>query len=248
MLRCLNKLINGEIAIGFFVAGLFWMAAYGLLVSYTPTTAEKEYCYQAAAKSGHDTRECESFWEKTTSDPIALFTLILAFSTVGLWVATISLYRAGERQLKLAKETSDRQAIEIQDQIDITKISARAADESAKAAVATERARFYIVIQGHNIDLLLQTLGRYPNSPTMPLSFEPTIQYAFKNYGKTPGIIREVSHGLQVHSGPPDPVYTVSKHLFIENTIAAGQETEGQKFDGPVLFQTELAPEICTGR
>jgi hypothetical protein len=87
--RKVGKLINGEIAFGFFVAGIFWIAAYALLASYTPTTAEKEYCYQAAAKSGHDTQECESFWERTTSDPIALFTLVLSFATVGLWAATI---------------------------------------------------------------------------------------------------------------------------------------------------------------
>jgi hypothetical protein len=97
MLKKINRLVNGEIAIGFFCAGLFWMALLGLATSYLPTTAEKEDCYQAAAKSGRNTGDCESFWERTTSDPVATFTLVLAFSTVGLWVATLALYRAGER-------------------------------------------------------------------------------------------------------------------------------------------------------
>jgi hypothetical protein len=59
----------------------------------------------------------------------------------------------------------------------------------------------------------------------MPLSFEPKIEYVFKNYGKTPGIISELSHGLTVHPGPPDPVYMVSSHTFMENMIAAGEAT-----------------------
>jgi hypothetical protein len=55
------------------------------------------------------------------------FTGILALATIGLGAATVGLYFAGERQLKLAKETSDRQAIEIQNQISIAGASAEAA-------------------------------------------------------------------------------------------------------------------------
>jgi hypothetical protein len=68
---------------------LFWVAVLGWATSYTPTNTQKEACYQAAAKSGRSTDECKSFWEQTTSQPIALFTLVLALSTVGLWSATI---------------------------------------------------------------------------------------------------------------------------------------------------------------
>jgi hypothetical protein len=48
---------------------------------------------------------------------------------------------AGCDQFRLAQETVDRQAVEVQDQIDIAEISARAADKSAKAASAAERVR-----------------------------------------------------------------------------------------------------------
>lgn len=47
------------------------------------------------------------FLERTTSDPVALFTLILAISTIGLSLATIKLYRAGERQIRIAKDAAD---------------------------------------------------------------------------------------------------------------------------------------------
>jgi hypothetical protein len=180
---------------------------------------------------------------------VALFTALLVVSTIALWRSTRKLWEAGEKQFKLAKETTDRQAIEIKNQIDIARIAARAADDSAKAAIATERARFYIVINAHNLESFLKAAGRYPNSPTMPFSFGPIIEYAFKNYGKTPGIIKEVSHGLSVNEGPPDPVYTVSKHLFVENMIAAGGTTEAQKFDGPTLFRNiETAMPVIQGQ
>lgn len=100
----LRRLINADILVGLVGATLFWVAVLGWLTSYSPSDPEKDACYQAAAKSGRSAYECESFWEKVTSDPIALFTLALAFSTVGLWSATIGLYRAGERQFGLARE------------------------------------------------------------------------------------------------------------------------------------------------
>jgi hypothetical protein len=211
-----------------------WRASNIPHSSIERSTATKDKVSTSEEKS-ESTEEAIARYNKW----LTIFTSILAFATVGLGLATVGLYFAGKRQLALAEQTASRHGVEIQDQIDIAKISARAADESAKAAIAAERARFFIVIKKHNLDDILKSVGRYPNSPTMPLSpYEPSIEYVFKNYGKTPGIISEVSHGLAVHPGPPDPVYTVSGHLFVENMIAAGEETELQKFDGPVLFHT----------
>jgi hypothetical protein len=98
-----------------FGGGVLWWAT-----SYAPSNLEKDACYKAAAKSGRTTEECKSFWEKTTSDPVATFTLVLAISTIGLWGATIALYFAGERQLKIARQ------------------GAEAADLNARAAIALQ--------------------------------------------------------------------------------------------------------------
>jgi hypothetical protein len=98
------KFLKTEIVLGFLIAVPFWAAVLGWQASYSPTERQKEECYEAAQKTGYKQDECKSFWEKVTSDPIALFNLILAFSTVGLWVATISLSRAGNNQIKLARE------------------------------------------------------------------------------------------------------------------------------------------------
>jgi hypothetical protein len=101
--------LHPEIALGFAFATLFWIVVLAWATSYAPTNPEKEACYQAAAKSGRDTHECESFWEKTTSDPVAMFTLVLALSTIGLWMATIGLYKSGQNQLRLTREAEKRE-------------------------------------------------------------------------------------------------------------------------------------------
>jgi hypothetical protein len=101
MLRFLQR---SEIALGFLLGVLFWLPILGWQASYSPTERQKEECYDRAKNTGYKQDECKSFWEKTTSDPIALFNLILAFSTAGLWVANISLSRAGNNQIKLARQ------------------------------------------------------------------------------------------------------------------------------------------------
>jgi hypothetical protein len=140
MLDRLKKLINGEIAFGFFLATIFWIAVLGWVTSFQSTPQEQEACYQSAAKSGRDTSECKTFWEKTTSEPVAFFSLVLAFSTVGMWLATIGLYRSAEKQIRTSRQIA-------KDQAQQTRISdaqairaANAADQSAQAAVAAERA------------------------------------------------------------------------------------------------------------
>lgn len=95
--------LNPLIAIGFLVATLFWAGVLGWQASYAPTEIEKQKCYAAAHESGSKSEECKTLWEKTTSDPVAFFTFVLAVSTIGLWGATIFLYRAGEKQIGLAR-------------------------------------------------------------------------------------------------------------------------------------------------
>lgn len=112
------------------MASAFWIAVLVWATSYSPTKEEEQACYDAAKKSGRQTEECKTFWERTTSDPIATFTFVLAISTVGLWVATGALYLTGEKQIGVAKQSAD------------------AAQASAKIArdalIATERAFVFL--------------------------------------------------------------------------------------------------------
>ena len=114
--------------------------------------------------------------------------------------STDKLWDAGERQFKLAQETSNRQAVEIQNQIDIAREANRAAQKSADAAVATERARLYAVIEDNFLECIdaaacwdgpLQQEER-----PLPMNIQPMAGVRFKNYGKTPAIVIEVGTGI----------------------------------------------------
>jgi hypothetical protein len=100
----LNRFRIPEAALGALVGFCLSLGVWGWIDSYGPTERQKDECYEAAKKTGQKGDECKSFWERTTYDPIAFFTLVLAISTAGLWVATALLYRAGERQFRLARE------------------------------------------------------------------------------------------------------------------------------------------------
>ena len=100
---------RGELPLGFLAATVFWLGVVAWGTSYAPSNPQKDACYQAAAKSGRSTSECETFWEKTTSEPVALFTLVLAFSTIGLWVATGGLYVAGKDAIRETRRIGEAQ-------------------------------------------------------------------------------------------------------------------------------------------
>src|SRR6266566_4417332 len=154
-----------EIALGFLLATVFWICVLGWQASYAPTQVEKQECQEAARKSGHKTEECKTIWEKTTSDPVAFFTFVLAVSTIGLWVATVFLYRAGEKQIGVARDAAD------------------SAKQSAEAAIAVESARLLCFPLSHNYwDAVGQWANRWPNSPGMgPLRNTVEAHFVFKN-------------------------------------------------------------------
>jgi hypothetical protein len=62
----IGKVINGEIAFGFFCSALFWLAVLGWATSYAPNPEKEKACYQAAAKTGHNTEQCKTLWERTS--------------------------------------------------------------------------------------------------------------------------------------------------------------------------------------
>jgi hypothetical protein len=216
-----------EIVLGALVSSLLWVGILGWIDSYRPTEQQKRECYEAAQQGDQKTDECKTFWERTTSDPVAFFTLVLAGSTIGLWAATIALYIAGERQIKLTRDISNRQAIEIQNQIDIARQANRAAQKSADAAVATERARLFVVIENNFLNCInaaasFDGLAQFDETP-LTINDMPMAGILFKNYGKTPAVIDEVGVGLVYSETTPDPVYDV--RVVMENIVGPGDVT-----------------------
>jgi hypothetical protein len=158
----------------------------------------------------------------------ALATIAIAYFTLTLKRSTDKLWEAADQQFKLAKETSDRQAFEIQNQIDIAREANRAAQKSADAAVAADRARLYVNIT-HNFMDCINAASAYENTPTVdenPLaaSHLPMAKIRFKNYGKTPAILVEVATGIVYSETVPDPVWDVK--VVNENIIGVDQTTE----------------------
>jgi hypothetical protein len=143
----------------------------------------------------------------------ALATVAIGYFTYTLKTSTDRLWESSDKQFSITKEIADRQFIETQNQIDIARISARAAQVSADAAVAAERGRFFVVVGNHNFSRVAAVGKQWPNSPTMPIDGQLVVTYCFKNYGKTPAVISEISHGIEIS---PTPSRSRLHHLQLE--------------------------------
>jgi hypothetical protein len=102
-----------------FAEGSSWMMAGGL----GPCLVKPGHAQQTANHNEHE--DCPTFfagslltfdrgfeWIKRDDNDkgvVAGFTVVLAISTIGLWLATIKLWRAGETQRLLAEDTAERQ-------------------------------------------------------------------------------------------------------------------------------------------
>jgi hypothetical protein len=110
-----------------------------------------------------------------------------------------------------------------------TRIAAEAAQKAADAAFAAERARFFIVIDKHNLTeivKLVESSGSSENSG-IPGGDNICITYRFKNYGKTPGVVRELVVDSMIATDPVDPpALFLSTKDFPEYMIGASDSTK----------------------
>jgi hypothetical protein len=181
---------------------------------------------------------------------VAAFTAILALSTIGLWTATINLYKAGKDQLSTSRKIAAIQARQTRSSIKEAIKASAAAEKSANAAVAVERARFYAVIE-HNFTKCIDAAAawdgpRDQEERDLPIDVTPMAKIRFKNYGKTPGIIYEVGCGIEYSEKVPDPVFDVK--AMSENMIAAGEFSEsfGEVISG--MMTMTQAKKVRSGR
>jgi hypothetical protein len=159
----------------------------------------------------------------------AVATLAIGLFTFTLWQSTDKLWSASEKQFGLSKEVSDRQAIEIQNQLDLARISARAAEQSAKAAIAAERARLYVNIDGNNFMECINDASAYENTPSVdehPLRDAklPKAEIKFTNYGKSPAVVVEVGLSVFLADKEPHPTWTVK--IVKQDVVAPNQSSE----------------------
>lgn len=172
---------------GFVVGG---SVVWSLQPSAPPKTSQTS---QQPGKKSAENSYLYDAWEWATHDATSVYTFFLALFT-GV-VGTTAIVQI--RYLKRADETA--------------RISADAAKQAADAAVATERARFYVVID-HNF---LECTNRAAawDGPTdqeerpLPVDAQPMAGIKFKNYGKTPGFVDNVSTGIRYSETIPIPVF-----------------------------------------
>lgn len=158
---------------------------------------------------------------------IGYFTYTLKQSTDKLWKAGEEQIRHAEREAFSARFNRIREEVRLNEQINIARQSAEAAKQAADAAVATERARFYVVIDQNfedRINAVNTWDGKIPDEQRLAASNWPMAKIVFKNYGKTPGIVIEVGTGIEYWEKVSDPVYDVK--VVNENIIASGDSTE----------------------
>jgi hypothetical protein len=134
---------------------------------------------------------------------------VIAGGTVGLALATLILVLVN---VSLVKST---------------KIAADAAREAAEALPILESARFYIVVLKHSMDQTISAARALAGTDGVIMDDAFWIRINFKNYGKTPGIIKEISQGHFVDINPRDGlVYTTYDKPLNEDVIGADDTTE----------------------
>jgi hypothetical protein len=124
------------------------------------------------AELGH---QIKSLWIPDDSSGLfalwtAAFTGVLAVSTIGLWLATRKLWRAGERQIAVAKDSAD------------------AAKRSTDAFMSAEKAHLFIDIKEETVAKTVSTYGRWDKSDGMFADEveTPGVEYFFTNIGERP--------------------------------------------------------------
>lgn len=116
------------------------------------------------------------WWTAIFTGVLSIFTIILAFSTIGLWIA-------GERQFRITTKIAARQAIQTRKSL---ALAAQSADAATKQAHISERAahaqlRAWVVFdQMETLHLINGILGGHPVADGVGF------RIIFRNRGKTP--------------------------------------------------------------
>jgi len=114
--------------------------------------------------------------------------------------------------------------------------------------LASEQARFHVIIEADNFDDVLKGARIYPGMDGGHVSTRPTISFHFENFGKTPAFIKEVAEGIiECSTEPPIPVYTVTTKRHTSYMIASGGVTDTWKATAKNLLDFNTTKEILSG-
>lgn len=181
----------------------------------------------ANQKETKDGKPRETLWQRTTDDPVALFTFwIMAFTGV-LAVSTIGLWSSTKRLTKFAAKQAEDMAASIR----ATEISAAATERSAaiaeKALVILERPYLFVV---GVIPIQSDVAG------AEGAGWDLFTSYSIVNHGRITAIIDTVDHEMFLTEDalprriPKNPFITFGP---ISQIIHAGEKHDGIKVFAP---------------
>ncbi|WP_316216758.1 hypothetical protein [Bradyrhizobium sp. SZCCHNR3003] len=167
----------------------------------------------------------QSLW--VPSDSVGLYTMVLAVFTALLVVVS-----AAQGYFILQSDKTAKAAAEA------ARKSADAATQSADAAYAAERARFFIVIDKHN---LTEVLKHVTDRGGLAPGENFYIRFHFVNYGKTPGIIKELTIDSRIAPDPVDPLsHPLIPKQFPARMVGTNEGTEPDGYSPKSLKQSEV--------
>lgn len=203
------KWLNPEIAFGALLATLFWLSVLGWQSAYAPTEIEKQACQKARNDHGLKTEDCKTVWERTTTDPVALYTFGLLLFTGVLGISTIGLWRQTRKAADAARIAAEHIPI-----VEGAYVYARLAESlsEVEATILNEgeeprqAARFAIVI----------TLKNYGKTPAVIDGIWANLSFASAAAGRTGGDTR--IHGNTVIGAGEEypPVQVIAPDLSTE--------------------------------
>jgi hypothetical protein len=167
-----------------------------------------------------------ALWEHANAGVItAVAAVLIAVFTWTLWRSSEQMWRA-------------------------TNVAAEAAKRSADALMIAEQAQLIAVLGVSNIAHTLSELSTY--QPTSEQAEAPKervfVQYLLKNYGRTPAVLKEISHELQHWNRLPEELkYFPIPALPKELAIPAGANTESLQATLALPVTVEAARSISRG-
>ena len=211
-----------------------------------PSSCVIQMTHEEQAARHYNEKDCPTFFsgslillgradhviESHDKSIVAGFTIILALSTIGLWLATFalqkttkSLFEAGEKQIAVAKQAAD------------------AAMLSARAAVGVQLP----IIRASIHDFVVNDTGESRGGAIVGDPASYGMQYAFpydfvfRNIGKSTAYPSQYGLGWSLsHKLPEEPIYDAVYSCAPHQIIA-----EGGDWDAPIdTFRIELPEEI----
>jgi hypothetical protein len=105
-----------------------------------------------------------------------------------------------------------------------------ATNTSALALTQAERAHVFVRIVNQNFGEILSTLNQLASSRTDRITAPAEVEFCFKNYGKTPAIVKEIAHDIILRREFPDEIDYIPVDLVpTERIIPTDNETEKWK-------------------